>query len=84
MATLNEISLVLGLIASGLFYLQYKKYEAEAEKEEMINSFLSEWSRFKIQIQILRIEKAPANEVRGFLKPINLLFYIAFANLFLA
>ena len=42
MATLNEISLVLGLLASGLFYLQYKKYEAEAEKEEMINSFLSE------------------------------------------
>jgi len=42
MATLNEISLILGLVASGLFYFQYKKYEAEAEKEEMINSFLSE------------------------------------------
>jgi hypothetical protein len=40
MATLNEISLVVGLIASGLFYLQYKKYEAQAEKEEMLNSFL--------------------------------------------
>ena len=40
MATLHEISLVLGLIASGLFYYQYKKYETEAEKEEMINSFL--------------------------------------------
>ena len=48
MATLNEISLILGLIASGLFYYQYKKYEAEAEKEEMINTFLN-WSRFKIQ-----------------------------------
>lgn len=49
MATLNEISLILGLIASGLFYYQYKKYEAEAEKEEMINSFLNNWNRFKIQ-----------------------------------
>ena len=49
MATLNEISLVLGLIASGLFYFQYKKYEAEAEKEEMIDSFLNNWNRFKIQ-----------------------------------
>ena len=41
MATLNEISLVVGIIASGLFYFQYKKYEAQAEKEEMINSFLN-------------------------------------------
>jgi hypothetical protein len=41
MATLNEISLVIGLIASGLFYLQYKRYETEAEKEEMLNSFLN-------------------------------------------
>jgi len=41
MATLNEISLIVGLIASGLFYFQYKKYEAQAEKEEMINSFLN-------------------------------------------
>jgi hypothetical protein len=40
MATLNEISLILGLIASGLFYLQYKKYEAEVDREEMVNSFL--------------------------------------------
>lgn len=40
MATLNEISSILGLIASGLFYLQYKKYEAEVDREEMVNSFL--------------------------------------------
>ena len=40
MATLNEVSLLIGLIASGLFYFQYKKYEAQAEKEEMLNSFL--------------------------------------------
>lgn len=51
MATLNEISLVLGLIASGLFYFQYKKYEAEAEKEEMINSFLREWGVLKSKFQ---------------------------------
>ena len=63
MATLNEISLVLGLIASGLFYFQYKKYEAEAEKEEMINSFLNNWNRFKIQkIQSWKHkETAPVN-----------------------
>lgn len=41
MATLNEISLIAGLIASALFYLQYKKYEAQAKKEEMIDSFLT-------------------------------------------
>jgi hypothetical protein len=41
MATLNEISLVAGLIASALFYLQYKKYESQAKKEEMIDSFLT-------------------------------------------
>lgn len=41
MATLNEISLIVGLIASGLFYFQYKKYEAEEEKEEIMNSFLN-------------------------------------------
>ena len=40
MATLNEVCLLLGLIASGLFYFQYKKYEAQAEKEEMLKSFL--------------------------------------------
>lgn len=43
MATLNEISLLLGLIASGLFYFQYKKYQAEEKKEEMLNSFLQSW-----------------------------------------
>ena len=42
MATPNEISLVLGLIASGLFYLQYKRYESQAKKEEILDSFLND------------------------------------------
>ncbi len=40
MATPNEISLVLGLLISGLFYLQLKKYESEERKEKMLDSFL--------------------------------------------
>jgi len=42
MATPNEISLFLGLIVSGLFYLQYKRYEWQAKKDEMLDSFLDE------------------------------------------
>jgi len=42
MATPNEISLILGLIVSGLFYVQYKRYEAQAEREEIMDSFLEE------------------------------------------
>ena len=42
MATPNEISLILGLIVSGLFYVQYKRYEAQAEKEEIMDTFLEE------------------------------------------
>jgi hypothetical protein len=40
MVTSNELSLVLGLLASGLFYWKYRQYELQAEKEEMLNSFL--------------------------------------------
>ncbi|MDB5205861.1 MAG: hypothetical protein JWR72_936 [Flavisolibacter sp.] len=40
MATPNEISLIAGLVISGLFYLQIKSYEAQAKKEEMLDSFL--------------------------------------------
>lgn len=40
MANPNEISLALGLLFSGLYYLQIRKYEAEAKKEEMLDSFL--------------------------------------------
>ena len=42
MATPNEISLVLGLLISGVFYLQLRKYQNEAEKEKMIDSFLQQ------------------------------------------
>lgn len=41
MAALNEISLILGLAFSGLFYLQYRKYESQIKKDEMIDSFLN-------------------------------------------
>jgi hypothetical protein len=40
MATLNEISLLVGLAVSWLFYLQYRKYEEQLQKEEMLDSFL--------------------------------------------
>jgi hypothetical protein len=36
----NEISLIFGLVVTFLFYRQYKKYEQEMEKEEMIGRFL--------------------------------------------
>jgi uncharacterized membrane protein YciS (DUF1049 family) len=41
MATLYEVSLVLGLAVSGLFYLQIKKYELQAHKDELLDSFLN-------------------------------------------
>lgn len=40
MASSNEISLIIGLIVSGLFFIQYKRYEAQLKKEEMLESFL--------------------------------------------
>ncbi|MGV3527578.1 MAG: hypothetical protein ACO1OO_01680 [Flavisolibacter sp.] len=36
----NEISLAGGVLISVLFYLQYRKYQHEQEKEEMIDNFL--------------------------------------------
>lgn len=36
----NEFCFVAGVIISVLFYRQYKKYEEEAEREEMIEKFL--------------------------------------------
>ncbi len=36
----NEVSLFLGLTVSGLFYAQYKKYNEQLEREEMIDNFL--------------------------------------------
>ena len=37
----NEICFAAALFISVLFYRQYKKYEAEAGKEEIIEKFLS-------------------------------------------
>jgi hypothetical protein len=37
----NEICFVAAVIISALFYRQYKKYEEEAEREEMIEKFLN-------------------------------------------
>ncbi|HET7899146.1 MAG TPA: hypothetical protein VFL47_15775 [Flavisolibacter sp.] len=38
----HEISLVLGLFVSGLFYWKYRRLEAQIEKEEMLNTFLEQ------------------------------------------
>ena len=40
MVASNEISLILGIIISGLFYWKYRYYEIQLEKEELLNSFL--------------------------------------------
>ncbi len=40
MATPNEISLIAGLLITGLFYLQLKRYEVQEKKDEMLDSFL--------------------------------------------
>lgn len=37
----NEICFSASVIISILFYRQYKKYKAEAEREEIIETFLS-------------------------------------------
>ena len=37
----NEFCFAVAVIISALFYRQYKKYEGEAEKEEMIENFLN-------------------------------------------
>ena len=36
----NEICFSLAMVISVLFYRQYKKYEEEAEREEMMEKFL--------------------------------------------
>jgi hypothetical protein len=38
---LNDISLILALLVSVLFYRQYKKYEEEISREETIEQFLN-------------------------------------------
>ena len=37
----NEVCFTMAMVISLLFYRQYKKYEEEAEREEMIERFLS-------------------------------------------
>ena len=37
----NEICFTAAVVISMLFYNQYKKYEAELEREEMIEQFLN-------------------------------------------
>jgi hypothetical protein len=37
----NEISFFLGLVITLLFYRQYRKYEEQVEREEMIEQLLS-------------------------------------------
>ena len=36
----NEISLFLGVLVTILFFIQYRKYNYEMEREEMIDHFL--------------------------------------------
>jgi hypothetical protein len=37
----NEVCFSLAMIVSLMFFRQYKKYEEEAEKEEMLERFLA-------------------------------------------
>ena len=37
----NELCFAAALVVTVLFYRQYKKYEAEAEKEDVIENFLN-------------------------------------------
>ena len=41
MRNANEVCFSVAMLISLLFYWQYKKYEEEAEREEMIEGFLS-------------------------------------------
>jgi predicted membrane protein len=42
MVTSNELSLLAGLLITGVFYWKYRQYEAQIQKEEMVNSFLEQ------------------------------------------
>ena len=39
----NEICFTMAMVISFLFIRQYRKYEEEAEREEMIEQFLNPW-----------------------------------------
>ena len=38
----NEVSFLLGVIITVLFYIEYKKCDAETDKEEMLDQFLKD------------------------------------------
>lgn len=38
----NEVSFLLGIITTIVFYIEYKKCAAEADKEEMLDQFLKD------------------------------------------
>ena len=38
----NELSFLLGIIITIAFYVQYKKCDAEIEREEMLDHFLND------------------------------------------
>lgn len=40
LALSNELSLIAGVIISVAFYFQYRKYNQQIEREEMIDNFL--------------------------------------------
>jgi hypothetical protein len=37
----NEVCFTMAIFISALFFRQYKKYEAELDKEEMLENFLA-------------------------------------------
>jgi hypothetical protein len=39
---LNELTFIMGVIITIAFYVQYKKYDAEIEREEMLEHFLND------------------------------------------
>lgn len=38
----NELSFLLGIIVTILFYIEYKKCEADMKKEDMLDHFLND------------------------------------------
>ena len=48
----NEFCFAAAVIISVLFYRQYRKYEAEAEKEEMIDNFITDYTDWALITQI--------------------------------
>lgn len=38
----DEIAFILSLIVTGLFYSEYRKYQQQVEREEMLDNFLKD------------------------------------------